>query len=118
MFYYPLTGGEAIVAIIVFILLMRWIHKENKKAEEERWMQEYSQEQGQKYTTTVTLYNKNDSAQTFLDENNDLLVKITSDSDDDDWNINLENSTDKNVRVEVNGKTVLVQKKHELLERL
>ena len=49
-----------------------------------------------------------------LDENNDLLVKITSDSDDDDWNIDLENETDKNVRVEVNGKTVLVQKKHEV----
>ena len=45
MFFYPLTGGEAIVAIIVFILLMRWIHKENKKAEEERWMQELAQEQ-------------------------------------------------------------------------
>lgn len=112
MFYYPLTGGEAIVAIIVFILLMRWIHKENKKAEEERWMQELEQEQ--KYTATVTLDNEDDNVVTMLDENNDLLVKITSDSDDDDWNINLENETDKNVRVEVNGKTVLVQKKHEV----
>lgn len=114
MFFYPLTGGEAIVAIIVFILLMRWIHKENKKAEEERWMQELAQEQEQKYTATVTLDNEEDNVVTMLDENNDLLVKITSDSDDDDWNINLENETDKNVRVEVNGKTVLVQKKHEV----
>ena len=58
--------------------------------------------------------NEDDNVVTMLDENNDLLVKITSDSDDDDWNIDLENETDKNVRVEVNGKTVLVQKKHEV----
>lgn len=114
MFYYPLTGGEAIVFIIVCVFLFRWIYKEDKKAEEERRIQGLEQEQEQKYTATVTLDNEDDNVVTVLDENNDLLVKITSDSDDDDWNINLENETDKNVMVEVNGKTVLVQKKHEV----
>ncbi len=33
MFYYPLTGGEAIVFIIVCVFLFRWIYKEDKKAE-------------------------------------------------------------------------------------
>lgn len=106
-FWYPASGFEAILFLIILVFFIRWVLKSDKENKGDNDSEQKS------YTMDISVDAENPDDIKFdvkKDSNGDLVVDVEGDLDDS-AKLQVENNTDKKITINVNGSPRVISQK-------